>query len=584
MFGDDADILTSAPVALDKAPVDPNLRRSDVFCSKIIQPDTTSARRFQCSQRVHKIMEYNGIVTHDTGPGALMVDDASGSAAWPKPRPRPLKSPYPCFNCHRMFAGPPIFMPERLLNDQFEEDLNFCSGACMNTYIHFNLNDASFASRSANALEYMRKVHGFKGSELGLAPHFSQHVRYGGELTDEQFDAIIGTPALTTRILAVPFIPSKTVIEWTCSLDAEEGDKRQRELHAEMLRVQAGLGRRKTDAHVTADEDSAAAADDDEAVMDSRDAAAVPVPAPASPTAVSARKTVPVSHSAMSLEQNLAAASQGNGSIAAQILNCAMGQSATVPPHHRCWQTRNLRQPPLEAIEQRLAALPPLEKHDGAYELYLQAKGGFDEDGNGAGSVANGSTSGNTAEPKVPPSKKARTMASRVRVKTASVSAPAPERDSDTDSTSETEPEAEAAPEPPKSKSKPKPKAKPKPKPKPMPASASPLDVESSTASEDEQSELPERTLLKPKAKAAAASASASASTRVRRKAADADADAAPAHKSKAKPNPKPKSKPKPKPELSVIEDDTDDAGDANDANDADDAPLMSPPKPKRRK
>lgn len=527
MFGDDADILTSAPVALDKAPVDPNMRVSDVFCSKIIHTNASSASRFQCSQRVHKILEYNGIATADTGPSALMVDDASGSWAWPRPRPRPLKSPYPCFNCHRMFAGPPIFMPERLLNDQFEEDLNFCSGACMNTYIHYNLNDASFATRSANALEYMRKVHGFKGSELGLAPHFSQHVRYGGELTDEQFDAIIGTPALTTRILAVPFIPSKTVIEWTCSLDAEEGDKRQRELHAEMLRVQANLGRRKTAAAAAAAD--AADADDDVVMESVGGTDGVSVSAGAGAAAM------PASHPAMSLEQNLAAASQGNGSVAAQILNCAMGQSATVPPHHRCWQTRNLRQPPLEAIEQRLAALPPLEKHDGAYELYLQEKGGFED---AAVTAANA----DALEPKVPPSKKARTMASRARAKKPQPQPqpqpevepePEPEQTSDAGSGSE----QEQKPEPPPT-SKPRTKSKPKSKSNPKP---------DEDESEPEAESKPKPKPAKPKA--------ASAPVRAR-------------------------AKPKQKPVSMIEDDDQDSSADADADADADDARLLPTPTP----
>ena len=413
MMLDDEPVVTHAPIALNEAPADPGMRESNVFCSKIITTNASSASRFQCSQRVHKILEYNGVA--GDGPGALMRNDAgAGAWAWPAPRPRPLSSPYPCFNCHRLFTGPPIFLPERLLNDEFEEDLNFCSGPCMNTYIHVNLNDAMFAQRSANALEYMRKVHGFTGAELGLAPHFSQHVRYGGELTDAQFDAIIGTPQLSTHIRKVPFIPSRTVIEWTCSVDADDGDVKQRQLHADLMRVQESL----------------------------RSHAATATPADAAAS---------MEYPQMSLEQNLAAASQSNPSLASQVLDSVMGHSATVPPHHRCWQTQNLRQPPLEAIEKRLAALPPLEKRTGAYEMYLEAKGGFDDDAAAPPlSVADAAAAITAAVEAVaiPASKKARTMARRKTPAAAAAAAASATATAATDDGPADAAMAEAAPAP----------------------------------------------------------------------------------------------------------------------------------------
>jgi hypothetical protein len=63
----------------------------------------------------------------------------------------------------------------------------------------------------------MQDAHGFKGSEIGFAPHFSQRVEYGGDLDDEQFEAIVATPGLTTRLLMKPYIPTDAVIEWQFS-------------------------------------------------------------------------------------------------------------------------------------------------------------------------------------------------------------------------------------------------------------------------------------------------------------------------------------------------------------------------------
>ena len=104
-----------------------------------------------------------------------------------------------------------------MLDRRIEEYGNFCSAPCANTYLDKNMRDSNLSTRVADLFEYMQDIHGFRGNDIGFAPHFTQHINYGGDLSDEQFDAIIGTPSLTTHILMKPYIPTDAVIEWQFS-------------------------------------------------------------------------------------------------------------------------------------------------------------------------------------------------------------------------------------------------------------------------------------------------------------------------------------------------------------------------------
>jgi hypothetical protein len=191
-------------VALHRAQ-ESTVRRSSAFCCRLIKRLNNRLTRYRRSTRYLKILEASQAVH---APGEPMPTGP--------PWPRPLCSPAPCFNCHRYFKGPPVFMPMRMLDGVAEEDLNFCCGPCARTYLHTNMRDAFLAVRDADLLEYMQRYHGFRGTSLGFAPHFTQLQRYLGDLTDEQFDEICQKPELTTSILRRPFIPTEVVVEWQC--------------------------------------------------------------------------------------------------------------------------------------------------------------------------------------------------------------------------------------------------------------------------------------------------------------------------------------------------------------------------------
>jgi hypothetical protein len=184
-----------------------------IQCAKIVRRGTDHAVRYRRKSMWLRILKYS---YPDLDIDVHQPPDMKRE--WP----RPLKSPFPCWNCHRRFQGPPIFMPRQMLDRRVEEHGNFCSAPCVNTYIrdHPNANSAAIA---AELYTYMRTVHGFKGAEIGFAPRFDQHTTYGGDEDDAAFDEIIGNPTLTTSVLLVPYIPGDSVVEWkyNAGTDAE---------------------------------------------------------------------------------------------------------------------------------------------------------------------------------------------------------------------------------------------------------------------------------------------------------------------------------------------------------------------------
>ena len=287
-------------VPLHAAKESAEIRRSEVFCSKIIHQRSTHQIRFRRHPLFLKLVQHS----HPD----CTATSVNGSY------PRPLSSPFPCFQCHRKFAGVPIFIPTEMLDRRIEEYGNFCSAPCANTYLDKNMRDSNLSTRVADLFEYMQDVHGFRGNDIGFAPHFTQHVNYGGDLSDEQFDAIIGTPALTTHILMKPYIPTDAVIEWQFSGEAAS---------AGPLLSPDGVG-----------------------------------------AALSAARRQPPS--------------QQEESKSGDFLASVMQVKAPEVNHHHRWDATHLRQPPMEEIEERLAGLPQLAKTTGLYELYLSRKGGFD--------------------------------------------------------------------------------------------------------------------------------------------------------------------------------------------------------------
>lgn len=283
-------------VVLAGAPEDSDVRRSNVLCSKIIRDRSNRNVRFRRSALFLKIVHYNN--------PEVTIPSADGTYA------RPLRSPFPCFNCHRVFTCPPKFMPIVMLDGSRTEDGNYCSGPCMMTYAHANLNNSNLAGLASDIFCYMQDVHGFRGNSVGLAPSFRQRVAYGGELTDDQFDIVVGNPCLTTHIRMKPFIPTDVVIEWQFAGDTTHPG---------------------TAAETTA-----------------------------------TTSTAPVSEASAS-EDGVA------------VLNAVMDTTMPEVDHHHRWEVRGLRQPPMEAIEARLASLPRLEKRKGLYEIYLDRRGGFDD-------------------------------------------------------------------------------------------------------------------------------------------------------------------------------------------------------------
>jgi hypothetical protein len=288
------DVHTKLP-ALATALEGADVRRGEVYCSKIIHQNASHQSRFTWTVVYRKIMQHNG----HSGEGKLF--------------PRPLKSPFPCYNCHEMFDGPPVFLPIMVLNGSRTESYNFCDPTCANTYLHTNMNDSNLAARVADFVEYLQDVHGFTGSHIGFAPHFTMLEKYGGSLTSSEFKKIAHTPGLRTCERMAPFIPTESVVEWQCRIDEME-----------------------------ATED-------------------IRLPPPPSTCAFGSDKHPD---------------DRKKSASASEALAKLLGYKPESANHHHQWEVRGLRQPPLEAIEKRLLSLPKPEEKEGAYKLYWERHGG----------------------------------------------------------------------------------------------------------------------------------------------------------------------------------------------------------------
>jgi hypothetical protein len=201
MAEDMEDMAVPLPV-LSNVTTNPEVKRGEVFCSKIIHQKATHQSRFTRSELHQKIVEYSNCIEINNNVYS-----------------RPLSSPFPCFHCHRSFTCPPIFIPIVALNGKRTEWGNFCRPGCANAYLHANMNNSNLAARVADLHEYCQDVHGFTGDSLGFAPHFSMLTTYGGSMTPEQFDMVAATPGLRTHERTAPFIPTEVVVEWQCRVE-----------------------------------------------------------------------------------------------------------------------------------------------------------------------------------------------------------------------------------------------------------------------------------------------------------------------------------------------------------------------------
>jgi hypothetical protein len=191
------DVVRAPRIVLADVPEDSGIKKSDNFCSRIIQQHTRQSDRYLRCMTFLRILKYSFPERTEFAP----------------PFPRPLRSPFPCWQCHRKFSGPPVFLPMSTLEGVRDEYGNFCSGPCANTYLHMNMHSVDQSARAADLIYYLQEEYGFRGTHVGLAPHFTEHVNYGGDLTDEAFCRNIAEPTVTDHIRMRPFIPTDAVIE-----------------------------------------------------------------------------------------------------------------------------------------------------------------------------------------------------------------------------------------------------------------------------------------------------------------------------------------------------------------------------------
>lgn len=200
------DTLDKFPVLSTTADDVPDVKRGEVFCSKIIHQKATHQSRFTLAQLYVKIMIYN------------FPDWSPEKRPWP----RPLKSPFPCFNCHMYFDDPPIFICIVRLDGTRTEYGNFCCMECGLAGI-YAMNPYNLSVMVSDFIEYCQDYHGLQGDTISLAPQFSERQCYGGILSDEEYRMVAKTRGLSTHERLEPFIPTEVVTEWQCRADEEDG-------------------------------------------------------------------------------------------------------------------------------------------------------------------------------------------------------------------------------------------------------------------------------------------------------------------------------------------------------------------------
>lgn len=378
------DTLHKLP-ALDIAPSS-DVIRDEVFCTKIIHQKATHQSRFTWTATYRKIIEfsYPDIVVKDTCPTALAR------------HPRPTRSPFPCFQCHLRFECAPVFLPITTLGGLRTEWGNFCDPACVNTYLHRNMNDSNLAARAADLFEYCQDVHGFTGTDIGFAPHFSEMDMYGGALSEAAFKKIAHTPGLRTFERMAPFIPTPAVVEWQCQVSevdvaaaaetaAASVHSAKQQRHAALMATAAGIAPAATAAPAAAR--SIAAQERDTLLA-----------AAAAQTGLARHMRTVNGDDLSSLATGRAvdtAAAAHPASAAAAILDSVLGSREDTTAAQHQWEVTGLRQPSQEQIEKRLLSLPRVEKKTGLYDLFwARHTAAADEDAAaaGTGAVVNGTS------------------------------------------------------------------------------------------------------------------------------------------------------------------------------------------------
>lgn len=192
----------------------------EVACPKVVQHQVSRyvaaalprALAFHCGHdATGRLLDSRGLGTHL-------------SSATPYAYTRPLACPFPCYNCHDRFDGPPITVAFELPDRTQAEHGLFCSFPCGWAFIHHYLDDCFGAETPALTLELWERAYGWApplGATVPISPHFSQLDSYGGPVALDTVRASRPDPeALRATIiqLAAPYIPVPAALEVTLRL------------------------------------------------------------------------------------------------------------------------------------------------------------------------------------------------------------------------------------------------------------------------------------------------------------------------------------------------------------------------------
>ena len=109
-----------------------------------------------------------------------------------------------CHHCTRKIHDLPLGLPYSLRGNDFLCTGYFCSFKCANTYLQDYLRYKSDFDNRQYLLRYLYKIVTGRDDDIGTVPSKEVLIRYGGELTDEEYEEYVTSDEKIKYITSTP--------------------------------------------------------------------------------------------------------------------------------------------------------------------------------------------------------------------------------------------------------------------------------------------------------------------------------------------------------------------------------------------
>lgn len=126
----------------------------------------------------------------------------------------PESSPYPCWNCDRNFSWAPVGIPEYEMNGYFYCRGNFCRIPCAFRHLlDTRQGNSSDFWTSSSLLHSMNALQTGNSDPIIPAPSRLARQKYGGYLSDKEFDDVISNQTHQIELYTLPLVPVEVHID-----------------------------------------------------------------------------------------------------------------------------------------------------------------------------------------------------------------------------------------------------------------------------------------------------------------------------------------------------------------------------------